>query len=70
MRFRSIVIAVSFALAPMLADALTVDELLAKNLEARGGADKVAAIKTLQVRRQARVRRPVRADADELSEGA
>ena len=32
-----------------LAHAVTVDELLAKNLEARGGADKVAAIKTLKL---------------------
>src|SRR4051812_17950097 len=48
MRFRSIVVAVPFVLVPMLAHALTVDELLAKNLEARGGAAKVAAIKTLK----------------------
>ncbi|HSS07559.1 MAG TPA: hypothetical protein VLK83_10535 [Rhodanobacteraceae bacterium] len=48
MRIRSVVAVLSFALAPMLAHALTADELLAKNLEARGGAEKVAAIKTLK----------------------
>src|SRR6185369_4929782 len=41
-------VASTLALAPLFAHALTVDELLAKNLEARGGAEKVAAIKTLK----------------------
>lgn len=49
MRFRSAGFFVSLALVATSAHALTVDELLAKNLEARGGADKVAAIKTLKV---------------------
>lgn len=48
MRIRSAGLFVSLALAAASAHALTVDELLAKNLEARGGADKVAAIKTLK----------------------
>ncbi|HEV7491365.1 MAG TPA: hypothetical protein VGO25_11195 [Rhodanobacteraceae bacterium] len=39
---------VSYAVAMTSAHALTVDDLLAKNLAARGGADKVAAIKTLK----------------------
>lgn len=47
MRTRFLVVS-TFAFAPLLAHALTVDDLLAKNLEARGGADKVAAIKTLK----------------------
>jgi hypothetical protein len=47
MRTRSLVLLVSLAAAP-LAHAVSVDELLAKNLEARGGAAKVAAIKTLK----------------------
>jgi hypothetical protein len=47
MRTRFLV-ASTLALAPLFAHALTVDELLAKNLEARGGADKVAAIRTLK----------------------
>ena len=48
MRIGSLAVVLSFAFAPMLAQALTADELLAKNLEARGGAGKVAAIKTLK----------------------
>ena len=48
MRIRSIGFLASLALVATSAHALTVDELLAKNLEARGGADKVAAIKTLK----------------------
>jgi len=48
MRTRSVPLFISLALAAASAHALTVDELLAKNLEARGGADKVAAIKTLK----------------------
>jgi len=48
MRIRSTGFLVSLALVATSAHALTVDELLAKNLEARGGADKVAAIKTLK----------------------
>jgi outer membrane lipoprotein-sorting protein len=48
MRIRSMGFYASLALASASAHALTVDELLAKNLEARGGADKVAAIKTLK----------------------
>jgi len=47
MRTRFLV-ASTLAFAPLFAHALTVDDLLAKNLEARGGADKVAAIKTLK----------------------
>ncbi|HJT99473.1 MAG TPA: hypothetical protein VJ696_14240 [Rhodanobacteraceae bacterium] len=47
MRPRTLCLLVSLAAAP-LAHAVTVDELLAKNLEARGGADKVAAIHTLK----------------------
>jgi len=39
---------VLFLIAIPGAHALTVDDLLAKNLAARGGADKVAAIKTLK----------------------
>lgn len=37
------------ALACSSAHAVSLDELLAKNLEARGGADKMAAIKTLKL---------------------
>jgi hypothetical protein len=49
MRIRSLGLLVSFLAATIpLAHATTVDELLAKNLEARGGADKVGAIKTLK----------------------
>lgn len=48
MRIRSVVFLVSLASAVPIAHAVTVDELLAKNVEARGGADKVAAIKTLK----------------------
>ena len=48
MRIRYLIVASTLALAPVFANAFTVDELLAKNLEARGGADKVAAIKTLK----------------------
>ena len=49
MRIGSIGLVVSFRCArDASAHALTVDDLLAKNLEARGGADKVAAIKTLK----------------------
>jgi hypothetical protein len=48
MRIRSMGFLASLALVATSAHALTVDELLAKNLEARGGADKVAAIKTLK----------------------
>ena len=48
MRIRSIGFLASLALVATSAHALTVDELLAKNLEARGGAEKVAAIKTLK----------------------
>ena len=44
----AVFLAVAVSAAP-LAHALTVDELLARNLEARGGADKVAAIKTLKL---------------------
>jgi hypothetical protein len=48
MRIRSVGLAVFLAVAAASAHALTVDDLLAKNLEARGGAEKVAAIKTLK----------------------
>jgi hypothetical protein len=48
MRIRSVGFLFSLAIAMPAAHALTVDDLLAKNLEARGGADKVAAIKTLK----------------------
>jgi hypothetical protein len=48
MRIRSVVFLVSLASAVPVAHAVTVDELLAKNVEARGGAEKVAAIKTLK----------------------
>ena len=48
MRTRWAVFLVAVAAAPF-AHAVTVDDLLAKNLEARGGADKVAAIKTLKL---------------------
>ena len=41
-------VAFLFALASVDASALSLDELLAKNATARGGADKVAAIKTLK----------------------
>jgi len=44
----AVFLAVAVSAAP-LAHAVTVDELLAKNLEARGGADKVAAIRTLKL---------------------
>lgn len=47
MRIRSGLL-VSFAFAAPFAHAAAIDDLLAKNLEARGGADKVAAIKTLK----------------------
>jgi hypothetical protein len=47
MRTRFPIVA-TLALAPVLAHAMTADELLAKNLEARGGAEKVAAIRTLK----------------------
>ena len=48
MRIRFLVVPLSLVFVPLLAHALTADELLAKNLEARGGADKVAAIRTLK----------------------
>src|SRR5215813_3351059 len=48
MRARSVGVVLSLAFVALSAHATTVDELLAKNLEARGGADKVAAIKTLK----------------------
>jgi len=48
MRIRWLGCLASFVIAIPGAHALTVDDLLAKNLEARGGADKVAAIKTLK----------------------
>jgi len=49
MRIRSLGLLVSLLIAAVpLAHAATVDELLAKNLEARGGADKVGAVKTLK----------------------
>jgi outer membrane lipoprotein-sorting protein len=41
-------LAATLALGCGAASATTVDELLAKNLEARGGAEKVAAVKTLK----------------------
>lgn len=47
MRTRFLIVS-TLAFAPVFAHAFTADELLAKNLEARGGADKVAAIKTLK----------------------
>ncbi len=49
MRIRRLGFVAAIALAGNAAHALTVDELLAKNLQARGGADKVAAIKTLKM---------------------
>lgn len=48
MRIGSLGLLVSLVLAAASAHALTVDDLLAKNLQARGGADKVGAIKTLK----------------------
>ncbi len=48
MRARSVGVVLSLALGALSAHATTVDELLAKNLEARGGADKIAAIKSLK----------------------
>lgn len=48
MRHRWLVCPALFLVAITGAHALTVDELLAKNVDARGGADKVAAIKTLK----------------------
>ena len=48
MRIRFLVVPLSLVFVPLLAHALTADELLAKNLEARGGAEKVAAIRTLK----------------------
>ena len=47
MRTRSLVLLMALVAAPAV-QAVSVDELLAKNLEARGGAEKVAAIKTLK----------------------
>lgn len=43
------------ALAASPVHALTVDEIVAKNAEARGGLDKIEAIKTLRVQGQIRV---------------
>lgn len=43
------------ALASSPVHALTVDELVAKNAEARGGLDKIEAIKTLRMQGQVRV---------------
>jgi hypothetical protein len=48
MRIRSVVFLVSLVSAPPIAHATTVDELLAKNVEARGGTEKIAAIKALK----------------------
>lgn len=46
-------LAVALAASPV--HALTVDELVAKNAEARGGLDKIEAIKTLRMQGQQRV---------------
>src|SRR5690348_1246526 len=48
MRIRWIGFLLASSVVVTSAHALTVDDLLAKNLAARGGADKVAAIKTLK----------------------
>jgi hypothetical protein len=48
MRIRSVFFLLSLASAMPIAHAISLDELLAKNLEARGGGEKVAAIKTLK----------------------
>jgi len=48
MRRLSLVLAAVLCLTGGAASALTVDEIVAKNLEARGGAAKLAAIKTLK----------------------
>jgi outer membrane lipoprotein-sorting protein len=49
MRTRWAIFLAATVCAAPLAHALTADELLARNLDARGGADKVAAIKTLKL---------------------
>ncbi len=55
MRLHHSLIFAAFLLAPVAANALTAEELVAKNLAARGGADKIDAIKTLKLEGKLRI---------------
>ena len=55
MRPSLLVLSLALALAPVPASALTADELVAKNVEARGGAEKLRSIKSVHTVGKTRV---------------